>query len=394
MKKKRIAIGIWLALVLLLPGRVMGQEAEAAPEEKTEATDMEASDYMEAIFEELRLEELDAYVKEELPQKITFSDMVVQISDEGLDSLDAETIGTWIFDLFFYEISAAKPLFIQMLMLATLFAVINRFFVQKKGYVMDMSFFVVYGAMMLLLMQSFLLVSEVVEDGVQEVCTFLSTLVPAYASTLLLSGNVSSAGCFYELAFGLICLLEWAMKVLFIPGIHIFVLLVLLDHLFEEERFTRLAELLEGGMRALLKVSVGGVFGLGVVQSLLTPARDRISQSTVLKSLSVLPGVGNSFHFAEEVVLGCGMLVKNSVGIAGLVILVVLCLTPIVKVLSFHFLYKVLAAVLQPVADKRIAGCVQGISKASGLYLRLMTDTMLMFVVTISMVTASTSFVY
>lgn len=353
---------------------------------------MDTTDYLETIFEELRLEQLDSYITDQIPVKMSFSSLVEMLVYEGVDSLDAGTIGKWFFDLFFYEISAAKPLFIQMLVFATLFAVLNRFFVNCKRYVTDLSFFIVYSAMMTLLMQSFLLVGNVVQEGVQEVCTFLSTLVPAYASTLLLSGNISSAGCFYELSFGIICLLEWAMKLVFLPGIQIFALLVLFDHLFEEKKFTRFAELLESVIKSVLKVAVSAVFGLGVVQSLLTPARDRISQSTVLKTLTVLPGVGNGVHFAEEVILGCGTLVKNSVGIAGVVLVFLLCLTPIVKVLSIHVMYKVLAAVLQPVADKRIANCVQGISKGSALYLRLMTDTMLLFLITISMVTASTSF--
>lgn len=354
---------------------------------------IDTTDYLDAIFDELQLEQLDSYITDQLPVKMTFSSMVETLMYEGVDSLDANTIGKWIFDLFFYELSAAKPLFIQMLVFATLFAVLNRFFVNSKRYVTDLSFFIIYGAMMALLMQSFLLVGNVVQTGVQEVCTFLTTLVPAYASTLLLSGNVTSAGCFYEISFGVICLLEWAMKILFLPGIHIYVLFVLFDHLFEEEKFTRFAELLESAIKTVLKVSVSAVFGFGVVQSMLTPARDRITQSTLLKSLTVLPGVGNGVHLAEEVILSCGTLVKNSVGIAGVVLIFLLCLTPIVKVLSIHVMYKVLAALLQPIADKRIANCVQGVSKGSALYLRLMTDTMLLFLITISMVTASTSFV-
>ena len=393
MNGKKICMGILVVIALMMPHQAVKGENYENQVILDKESSAEPGDYLDAIFDELQLEDLDRYVTDEIPGKITFSEMVEQIVNEGVESLDAATIGTWVFDMFFYELSAARPLFIQMILFASLFAIINRFFVNSKRYVSDMSFFMIYGAMMVLLMQSFLLVSEVVEEGVQQVCTFLTTLVPAYASTLLLSGNVSSAGCFYEITFGLICLLEWAMKVVFIPGIHIFVLLILLDHLFEEEKFTRFAELLESGMRTLLKVAVSGVLGLGVVQSLLAPARDRISQSTFLKTLTVLPGVGNSFHFAEEVVLGCGMLVKNSVGIAGMVILFILCLTPIVKVFCFHFLYKVLAAVLQPVADKRIANCVQGISNGSALYLRLMIDTMLLFLITITMMTASTSFV-
>ncbi len=358
------------------------------------AEESETEMYLDFIMQELHLEEVDEFSKENLPKKLSFSEMVKQLVNGNEEKINTQVIGTWIVDLFFYELASAKPLFIQMLILAILFAVINRFFIQSGSYVSEMSFFMIYGAMMILLMQSFLLISDVVISAVEKVSDFLTMLVPAYATTLMLSGNASSAGAFYELIFGMICVLEWAMKTLFVPGIHIFVLLMFLDHLFEEEKLTKFAELIESAVQIFLKVAMGGVIGLGVVQSLISPARDRISESVVLKSLSAIPGIGNSIHFAEEILLGCGMIVKNSVGVAGLIILAIICVVPIIKVFSFTFLYRLLGAVLQPIADKRIVECMQGVARGSSLYLKIMTNTMVLFLITISMVTAATSFIY
>lgn len=43
----------------------------------------------------------------------------------------------------------------------------------------------------------------------------------------------------------MIYLLELAMKFVFVPGVHIYVLLIMMDHMFEERRFLKLAELIE-----------------------------------------------------------------------------------------------------------------------------------------------------
>jgi stage III sporulation protein AE len=167
-----------------------------------------------------------------------------------------------------------------------------------------------------------------------------------------------------------------------------------MDHFFVEHKFSKLAELIASSIRFFRKIAIGGVLGFGVVQSLLAPARDRISQSTVLKTLSVLPGVGGSVELAEEVLLSCGMLVKNSVGVAGLVILLIICLTPVVKVLCFCFLYKLIAAVLEPVCDPRILGAVGGVAKGSSMFFEILVDSMLLFLIIVALVTASTSFIY
>ena len=285
-------------------------------------------------------------------------------------------------------------MFVQMLLLAILFAVTNRVCMTCSGYVSNMSFLVVYGAMMLLLMQSFLLLHQVLQDGMQMVIDFLEALVPAYATTLMLSGNAASAGIFYEMTFGMVLLLESAFKLFLVPAIHVFVLLEFVDHLFEEEKLSKLAELIESGIGICIKIAVGSAIGISTVQSFLTTAKDRLSGNMILKSVSMLPGVGNTIGSAGEIVLGCGILIKNSVGVAAVIVLLIVCLLPLVKIFSFTFLYRLIVALLQPVADQRLVECVHGVARGSSLYLKIMVNTMLLFMIVISMVTASTSFIY
>ncbi|MCI5855886.1 MAG: stage III sporulation protein AE [Agathobacter sp.] len=350
--------------------------------------------YIEKLLELLKLDTVDSYLGEHLDGNLSFYELVAQnVENEG-KLQGVQNIGKQIWNLFFSELAGGKALLLQMLLLSCLFAFFQRLLVKTDTYVSQMSFFIAYGAVILLMMQSFLLVSTVVESGMSDVTGFLQVLVPAYATTLMLSGNTASAGMFYELMFALIYLLEWALKYMVVPGIHMYVLLELMDHFFTEHKFSKLADLIASIVHLFRKVAIGGVIGISAVQSLLAPARDRISQSAVLKSLSVLPGVGNGFHLAEEVLLGCGMLVKNSVGVAGLVILLLLCMTPVIKVLCFTFLYKIIAAILQPVCDPRILGAVNGVAKGSSMFFNVMADSMMLFLIAIAMVTASTSFIY
>jgi stage III sporulation protein AE len=356
--------------------------------------DYEESGYIEKLLALLQLDSVDSYVQNESAGQLSFRELVEQMVADGSGGMNFKNIAGQVFSLFFGELAEGKTLLVQILLLACLFAVFQRILVRPDAYVSQMSFFVVYGAVILLMMESFLLVSEVVESGISDVTGFLQVLVPAYATTLMLSGNAATAGIFYEMMFGLIYLLEWALKQFIVPGIHIYVLLTLMDHFFTEHKFSKLAGLIASGIRFFRKIAVGGVLGIGAVQSLLAPARDRISQNAVLKTISVLPGVGNGAALAEEVLVSCGMLIKNSVGVAGLVILFFFCLTPVVKVFCFSFLYRLIAAILEPVCDPRILGAVNGVAKGSTMYFEVMTDSMLLFLITIGMVTASSSFIY
>lgn len=96
---------------------------------------------------------------------------------------------------------------------------------------------------------------------------------------------------------------------------------------------------------------------------------------------------------AAEVIFSCGLLVKNSIGVAGLITLSVIMICPIIKVLVFLFGYRFLAAVLQPVSDARIVDSIHDVSNGIGLYLRLLLSSSVLFFITISMACASTSFI-
>lgn len=385
-----------LCLFLLFPIGVQGAEAEGEPTEEESGiiTESDADSWTMEIFQEVKLDKLDEFTLDELPEKMTFSQLAQGFWQEGVGSLSADRIVGWVTDLFFYELASSKTYFLQMLCFTVVFAVIREVMRARTEYISQMGFIIVYAAMITLLMKSFLLIAEVAEDGIVLMTNYLSALIPAYATTLLLSGNAVSAGAFYETAFILVTILEWAVRIFFVPGIHIYLLLRFLDQLFEENRFSRLADLLESGIRAVMRAAIAAVVGINCIQSLLTPAKDRMTESVVIQSISVIPGVGKLTGSAGDILLSCGMLIKNSVGAAALIVLLAIWALPIMKVFLFTFLYRGMSAIVQPVADRKLVECIHSTSKASELYLKLLQDSMLIFFLTVSMVTASTSFVF
>ncbi|MCC8168000.1 MAG: hypothetical protein LIO37_01490 [Clostridiales bacterium] len=357
-----------------------------------EETDTDA--WIQTILDELDLSELEDYVGTEVSEKISFEDLVNTLLNDGFGGLDVQTIATWVFDIFFYELATAKEYFLQMLVFTAVFAVFKQILDMRSRYISEVTFLMVCSAMMAMLISSFSLIAEVAQAAITRMVTYLSVLVPVYATVLLVSGNGVSAGAFYELSFLIMTLLEWAMRVLFVPGIHIFLMLSFLNELFDEAKLSRMAQLLESGIRSLMKAGLGAVVGIGVIQSLLTPAQDRLTESAVLSSLSALPGIGSLAGSAGDILLSCGMLIKNSVGVAALIVLVVISVVPVVKVFLFLLLYRLLAAIMQPITDHRIVNCIHATSLACDLYLLLLRDGMMMFFLQGAMVTASSSFIF
>lgn len=95
--------------------------------------------------------------------------------------------------------------------------------------------------------------------------------------------------------------------------------------------------------------------------------------------------VGGLFNNVTEMVLGAALLIRNGVGTAGLLVLAILCLTPMVKLLAGGCLYRLLAAVAQPVADKRLTECVDGLGRGILLLLRIFLFTGILFFLSLAL---------
>ena len=61
--------------------------------------------------------------------------------------------------------------------------------------------------------------------------------------------------------------------------------------------------------------------------------------------------------------LGTAVLVKNGIGMAGAVICIALCVIPLVQTAGTALLYKLAAAMIQPVSDERVTGCVEAVGE-------------------------------
>lgn len=216
----------------------------------------------------------------------------------------------------------------------------------------------IYMILLLILMVSFQNSMEIARDVLLAMRNFMTVLAPAYFLAMTMTSYVASAGVYYEFILLLVSGLQRVLELFVLPCIEIYVLLVMVDHLSGEERLSRLTELLEMVVGWSLKGVVAAVMAFHMIQGLLTPAADAFRKLTVSKGIEMIPGIGDAGSSVTDMVLGSAMLIKNGIGAAALVVLLLLCLIPLAKLGIMMAAYYLLAAVLQPISDERITGCL------------------------------------
>ena len=176
-----------------------------------------------------------------------------------------------------------------------------------------------------------------------------------------------------------------------LPVINIYIMVQVLNYLAGEEYLSQFAELLSKMVTWILKTLVTCVIGINVIQGMLAPAIDALKRSALTKTAEAIPGIGNAIGGVTDVVLGTAVLIKNGIGMAGAAVMIAICAIPIVQMALMTLMYKLTAALVQPVSDKRITGCISSVSQGYELLMKVVFSTGLLFLLTIAVVTASTS---
>lgn len=121
----------------------------------------------------------------------------------------------------------------------------------------------------------------------------------------------------------------------------------------------RLRRLFTQAAHWTLGVSFTVFIGVTIVQGLGTAAVDGVSIRTAKYALdNFIPIVGGMFADTVDTLVGCSLLIKNALGVVGLLLLVGRMLAPMLQTVCAMLLYRAAAAVLEPVSDSALCRCI------------------------------------
>ena len=135
------------------------------------------------------------------------------------------------------------------------------------------------------------------------------------------------------------------------------------------------------------------VCALGI-EGTLSSSVDGMTAKTAKAALSTfIPVVGKIMGDSVDTVIGCANILKNAVGVIGLVVLLGIVLIPIIKVTITWFLLRMIAAISETVADEKIIKLLDNISDTYKLLFGILISVSIMFFVGITIVLRMTNVV-
>lgn len=293
------------------------------------------------------------------------------------------------------EIESNGHMMGQILILGIIGAVFSNFSgVFTGSQISETGFFVTYLLLFTYLAASFFTSISIVSDVVGQVLGFMKVLMPAYFLAAAFAGSSATAVASYEFTLVVLSAAQWLLGSVLLALIRVYALLVMAGHIAKEDMLSKLTELLEQVVSWSLKTLIGVVLGFQMIQSMVLPYVDSLKTGAFQKLVGAIPGIGQGVSSVAQMVLGSGVLIKNTIGAAGILVLLILTIVPLLKLVVLMLFYQCVAALLQPVCDKRIISCISDMAKGHKMLLSVAVSGMILFIVTIALVCASTNVTY
>lgn len=290
------------------------------------------------------------------------------------------------------QLTGMKNIFIWLLVLGIVSSLISHFVeIFDRHQIADISFYFMYLLLSAVLLQCFMQAAKTALDTMENIVLFIKLLVPTYFLSVGMATGTTTVSAYYQLVLLLVYGVEQILVAGVVPFVYSYIILSIINGIWMEEKLNLFVELIEKGIRFVLKAALGMVTGISIFQAVITPVIDSVKSSALQKIISAIPGIGNTADGVVELVAGSAVVIKNCVGILLLLLLLVLCAAPLCKILIIACLLKAAAAFMGIVSDKRLTSCTNKIGDGSMLLFRTTGTALVLFLITISIVATATN---
>jgi len=376
---------IWLVILLSL--FILSSASSAETEE-----DLMNKNILEEQLESLNIKELEYILEDiintssEYYRDINVRDILFSIL-KGKNILDFKGFAKIAIKTVVNELLNNLTLISQIVIIAVACSILsnlqNSF---EKDSISQLANYVCYIVLSMMIINSFTLALELGKGTVTKMVDFMQVILPILLTLLTAIGSPGTKILFNPVVLGTVNIIGTLVKNVVFPLIFFTFIVGIISRISNKAQFNKISEL----MREIVVVILGASFTvfIGIISIYEIGSNiDGIAVQTAKFAVdSFIPIIGKFLSDAVEVVVGGSAILKNGLGMVGLVALVLICLIPAVRILILIFVYKLVAALIQPITSDGVLGYFDDISKSLVLILVGILSIAIMFFITISVV--------
>ncbi|EJQ47699.1 MULTISPECIES: stage III sporulation protein AE [Bacillus] len=304
------------------------------------------------------------------------------------------SIKEWMIGLLkylFHELVANGKLLGTLIMLTIFSALLQSLqSAFSKSSVSKIADAVVYMVLIIFALNSFYVVMTYARETIQTMVDFILALLPILLALIATGGGVVSVSFFHPIIIFLMNTSGLLMNYIVLPLLLLATILSIVSTMSDQYKVTKLSKLLQNVSVGIIGIFLTIFLGVLSVQGTASAVADGIAVKTAkFVTGNFIPVVGRMFTEAADTVISASGLLKNTVGIIGLVILCLIVAFPAIQIFCIAFIYKFAAAVLQPVGGGAIIQCLDIIGRSIIYVFACLAIVSFMFFLSITIIIAA-----
>lgn len=161
----------------------------------------------------------------------------------------------------------------------------------------------------------------------------------------------------------------------------------MISNLSDKIQISRLAKFLKSSIVWLLGIILTIFVCALSIEGTLSSSVDGMTAKTAKAAVSnFIPVVGKILGDSVDSIIGCGNILKNAVGVIGVIIIAGIVILPILKLGILWISFYVLSGVCEVVADEKIVKLIGQISDSYKILMAILFSVSVMFMVGVTLV--------
>ncbi|MDB1947718.1 stage III sporulation protein AE [Clostridium tertium] len=313
----------------------------------------------------------------------------------GEGNLSFKTISDAVISFLFKEVKTVLALSISIIAIAIICSLLKNLQTafSNEG-ISNIAFFACYALLIVILSKSFIVSINIATDIIKDLSDFMVAILPVLVMMIGTVGGFTQAATMDPIVVGATLIIPRIYTTVIIPLILITFVLEFANNISTEHKISNLCKLTKQITIWLQGIILTIFIGLLTVRGITSSTIDAVTLKTAKFAIdNFIPIVGKAFSDAIASVAGYSLIIKNAVSSVGLIIIILMMLYPIIKLVLISFVYKLTAAVIEPISDKRITSSIAAAGDSLILIMSCVLSVSLMFFILLGIMASAGKFV-
>lgn len=367
MKKIKIITLFLFLFILCIPHQIEAVEEEVLESQKS---NLNISDFVS---------EAEKYTKE------NFGDLNINelLNSAIKGEVDNETIFKQILSKLGGEVTSLITVLGSILVIIVVHSILKAISENLGNKsISQIIYYVQYILIVTLIMANFTQIIQMTKEAIENLVGFMNCLVPVLMTLMLATGSITSVGVIEPVILFLINFISNLLNTIILPLVLVITVLAIISKVSDKIQIDKLAKFGKSSIVWILGIILTIFVGVVSLEGSLTSSVDGITAKATKAAVSnFIPVVGKVLGDAVDTVLGCSLILKNAVGVVGVIVLIGICILPILKLGILTISYHLAAAVCQPIADEKIVKLLEQMGDTFKILLAILFSISVMFII-------------